>query len=276
MAKKLQLRRGTTSQHSSFTGAVGEVTVDTDKDTLVVHDGSTAGGFPVIGEKGGTLTDALTGVSFNTTMDTNTVDGFYIKNSNNATIGSVTSSQGVNSTTTSFTGNDFVNLTSDSNQVSINSDSHTSAEFFGGGQVKLYYDGHKSLETTSTGISIHPLWSDGPGGRVTLYEGGSSATNYISFRPPNTLSADTNYILPSADGSADEVLITDGSGTLSWGSASSGATGGGTDKIFVENEQTVTTSYTLSTNKNAHSVGPLSINNNIVVTIPANSTWLVS
>ena len=46
MAKKLQLRRGTTSQHSSFTGAVGEVTVDTDKDVVVVHDGSTAGGFP--------------------------------------------------------------------------------------------------------------------------------------------------------------------------------------------------------------------------------------
>ena len=47
MAKKLQLRRGTTSQHSSFTGAVGEVTVDTDKDVVVVHDGSQAGGFPM-------------------------------------------------------------------------------------------------------------------------------------------------------------------------------------------------------------------------------------
>ena len=47
MAKKLQLRRGTTSQHSSFTGAVGEVTVDTDKDVVVVHDGSTAGGHPL-------------------------------------------------------------------------------------------------------------------------------------------------------------------------------------------------------------------------------------
>ena len=45
MAKLLQLRGGTTSQHSSFTGAVREVTVDTDKDTLVVHDGSTQGGF---------------------------------------------------------------------------------------------------------------------------------------------------------------------------------------------------------------------------------------
>ena len=47
MAKRLQLRGGTTSEHESFTGAVREVTVDTDKKTVVVHDGSTLGGFPV-------------------------------------------------------------------------------------------------------------------------------------------------------------------------------------------------------------------------------------
>jgi hypothetical protein len=50
MATILQLRRGTTTQHSSFTGAVGEVTVDTTKDTVVVHDGTTAGGFPLAKE----------------------------------------------------------------------------------------------------------------------------------------------------------------------------------------------------------------------------------
>ena len=50
MAKLLKLRRGTTSQHGSFTGAEGEVTVDTDKDTLVVHDGSTAGGHELLRE----------------------------------------------------------------------------------------------------------------------------------------------------------------------------------------------------------------------------------
>ena len=44
MAKLLKPRRGTTSQHGSFTGAEGEVTIDTDKETAVVHDGSTAGG----------------------------------------------------------------------------------------------------------------------------------------------------------------------------------------------------------------------------------------
>ena len=47
MAKQVQFRRGTTSQHSTFTGAVGEITVDTDKNTAVVHDGSTAGGHPL-------------------------------------------------------------------------------------------------------------------------------------------------------------------------------------------------------------------------------------
>lgn len=45
MADQLQLRRGTTSETLTFTGAQGEVTVDTDKNSLVVHDGITPGGF---------------------------------------------------------------------------------------------------------------------------------------------------------------------------------------------------------------------------------------
>ena len=50
VAGELQLRRGTTVEHGSFTGAEAEVTVDTDKDTLVVHDGVTAGGHAVAKE----------------------------------------------------------------------------------------------------------------------------------------------------------------------------------------------------------------------------------
>jgi len=49
MSTALQLRRGTTAQHASFTGALGEVSVDTDKKVTVVHDGSTAGGTPSVG-----------------------------------------------------------------------------------------------------------------------------------------------------------------------------------------------------------------------------------
>ena len=47
MATAIQRRRGTTSQHSSFTGLAGEITIDTDKNTVVVHDGSQAGGYPL-------------------------------------------------------------------------------------------------------------------------------------------------------------------------------------------------------------------------------------
>jgi len=43
----IQWRRGTTAQTATFTGSLAEVTVDTDKDTLVVHDGATVGGFPL-------------------------------------------------------------------------------------------------------------------------------------------------------------------------------------------------------------------------------------
>jgi hypothetical protein len=45
MATQVQLRRGNTSQTNAFTGAVAEITIDTDKNTVVVHDGSTPGGF---------------------------------------------------------------------------------------------------------------------------------------------------------------------------------------------------------------------------------------
>jgi hypothetical protein len=61
MPTQIQLRRGTTTNHSTFTGAAGEVTVDTDKKTLVVHDGATAGGYPLLKETNPNYTGTLTG-----------------------------------------------------------------------------------------------------------------------------------------------------------------------------------------------------------------------
>ena len=60
-----------------------------------------------------------------------------------------------------------------------------------------------------------------------------------------------------------------------WGSIGGGATGGGGDQVFVENGVTVTTSYTLSTNKNAESVGPITVNSGAVVTVPSGQRWLI-
>ena len=45
MTKQVQFRKGTTAEHFNFTGALAEITVDTEKNTAVVHDGATPGGF---------------------------------------------------------------------------------------------------------------------------------------------------------------------------------------------------------------------------------------
>ena len=47
MPTQVQFRRGSTTQHSAFTGANGEITIDVNKKTVVVHDGTTAGGYPL-------------------------------------------------------------------------------------------------------------------------------------------------------------------------------------------------------------------------------------
>lgn len=62
MSFAFQRRRGTTAAHTSFTGLLGELTVDITKDTVVVHDGSTAGGFPLAKQRN--PYNAQTGTSY--------------------------------------------------------------------------------------------------------------------------------------------------------------------------------------------------------------------
>lgn len=81
-----------------------------------------------------------------------------------------------------------------------------------------------------------------------------------------------NVLGPGLDG---QVLTTKG-GTADpqWGGGS-GATGGGVDKVFIQNDQTVTTDYSIPTGQNAVSTGPITINTGITVTIPTGSTWVI-
>ena len=79
-------------------------------------------------------------------------------------------------------------------------------------------------------------------------------------------------------GSADQVLKSDGT-DVSWGDASAGATGAGSDKVFWENGQTVTQNYTIGDSfgaaANAMSAGPITINNGVTVTINSGETWTI-
>ena len=103
MPTQVQFRRGSTSQNNSFTGAVGEVSVDTDKDTLRVHDGSTQGGFELaksnlsnISSVGvvtaTTFVGALTGTATSTTNIPN-LTGAITSVNTTTSLGSFTSSQ---------------------------------------------------------------------------------------------------------------------------------------------------------------------------------------
>jgi hypothetical protein len=78
MTTAIRRRRGTTAQHSTFIGLDGETTIDTDKEVVVVHDGTTQGGFPLMRENGSNSALALGSAgtpSLKFTGDTNT--GIY-------------------------------------------------------------------------------------------------------------------------------------------------------------------------------------------------------
>lgn len=60
-------------------------------------------------------------------------------------------------------------------------------------------------------------------------------------------------------------------GTASLG----GAAGSGTNRVFYENDQTITGSYTLTAGKNALSAGNITINDGVTVTIPTGATWSI-
>ena len=79
------------------------------------------------------------------------------------------------------------------------------------------------------------------------------------------------YAAPSG---TDKVLGYTSNG-MEWVESAAGATGGGTDKIFWENGQTVTTNYTITNGYNAMSAGPVTINNGVAVTIGTGENWTI-
>ena len=60
-----------------------------------------------------------------------------------------------------------------------------------------------------------------------------------------------------------------------WGTLGGGAGGGGADEIFVENAMVVTQDYELSSGKSASSVGPITVNSGVTVTIPSGQNWVI-
>jgi len=78
MTKQVQFRKGSTQEHFNFTGALAEITVDTDKKIAVVHDGVTPGGFELTKARW-TLVNASAYLRTNQkyTVDSSDVDGGF-------------------------------------------------------------------------------------------------------------------------------------------------------------------------------------------------------
>jgi hypothetical protein len=123
---------------------------------------------------------------------------------------------------------------------------------------------------------------------------GASTTNTLTVNSativvPNeaTLSSTGAIKLPSGttderpDGAAGQIRYNstipryEGYVNGAWGALGGGATGGGTDTVFVENSQTVTTSYTITAGKSAMSTGEITIDGSATVTLPTGSRWVI-
>ena len=77
------------------------------------------------------------------------------------------------------------------------------------------------------------------GGAIKIKEGTNNGTHHVQLKAPNSLSGNVEFTLPSADGSADQFLKTNGSGTLSFGTISSSftlAADSGTNDTFNTSE----------------------------------------
>ena len=83
-------------------------------------------------------------------------------------------------------------------------------------------------------------------------------------------SPNAGYFRFNSDASAFE-----GYNGTAWGSIGGGATGGGGDAVFVENDQSVTANYTIPATKNAMSTGPITIDSGVTVTVSTGARWVV-
>lgn len=71
--------------------------------------------------------------------------------------------------------------------------------------------------------ALDVLGNSTAGSNLKLYEDTDNGTNYVAFKAPDTIAANVTWTLPSADGTSAQVLSTNGSGTLSWATASGGS-----------------------------------------------------
>ena len=150
------------------------------------------------------------------------------------------------------------------------------------------------LSTEQPGNSASPTSTNAARYAILIATGTPGATRYI-YAPKysktyiiinNCSDSSLVYISGGPTAPTTGVSIAAGSSALvAWDSTTNdfvkiagggaGATGGGTDQIFYQNGLNVTTDYTITTNNNAGTFGPVTIDAGVTVTVPDGSVWTV-
>ena len=137
----------------------------------------------------------------------------------------------------------------------------------GGSDTQFQYNntgsfaGAANLTTDGANVTI--------GSANTLRFANLTSTRYVGFRANAIVAANVTWTLPVSDGSSNQFLKTDGTGTLSWGSAA-------TASPILESYQTISSNYTITSGSNGFSVGPVTIATGVVVTVGTGQAWLIA
>jgi hypothetical protein len=240
MATQLQIRRGTSSQVAAFTGAEGEVVVNTTNDSIHVNDGSTAGGFELARADLNNVSDtslnaALTGntvsaltVTALTTGSITTTGDISFGDNDKAIFGAGSDLQIYHDGSNSFisdvgTGNLGIRAENLFLQNADGSENYATATL--NGAFTLSYDNSQKLATTATGIdvtgSVVDIVSSATGGTTIELDntstGGRNFTLYSSGSG-NSFGAG-KFALYDADAAAVRMLV-DSSGNVGIGTSS--------------------------------------------------------
>ena len=267
-AKLVQIRRGTTSNHSIFVGETGEITVDTDKDTVVVHDKATAGGHPLAKEDMTNVSNAVGITQLKVNQVPSAGQVLSVDNTNSLIFSTIdVSAESVGGDLTGTVANAQINA----NTIGItelNLNDGNDGQF-----LKTNGAGVISFGTVPIpDISAEPVGGDVTGtvgniqipnntitsamnapGVIVAQDIATNAVNGTHLAMGSDAAGDTLYYngtdyVRLGKGTAGQVLTMDGGATApEW---ATGTGGGGGGSAFVEDEFTgdgTTTSFTLST-----------------------------
>ena len=295
MAKLLKLRRGTTSQHSSFTGAEGECTVDTTKDTLVVHDGSQAGGRPLLRED---LNNIGTGVITAAMMGANSVDSSELVDgsvdhshlSNDCVDGDNLADNACDSEHYTDGSIDHAHLAGDCVDGDNIGDDVIDSEHIAAGAVDLEHMSSQSVDEDNLYVSNSPTNGyvltarSGANGGMTWEAAASGTPTDITVADESSDTTCFPLFVTAATGDLEpktgsNLAFNSSSGALTAtsfsgdGSALTGVAAASAGGSVYECAQTISSNYTMSSNNNGVSAGPITVS--ATVTIPSGSYWSI-